>query len=61
MKKQIWLRPDQVELVYRSLEVVREGLRSHAKISGNTSAKMACEYTEMQINEVLALLDGKAA
>lgn len=55
MKKQIWLRPDQVSLVVGALELVKSDLL-HSNPLANTAQVFACSYTALQINDVLAML-----
>lgn len=54
MKKQIWLRPDQVDLVVACLKYVRGQLvTDHHLLNG--AQRMSCTYTAAQLSEVLKI------
>lgn len=52
-KKQIWLRPDQVDLLVSAMTVVRDSL-SRTPYSGETL--MACAYTSRRLSEIIGML-----
>lgn len=58
MKKQIWLRPDQVDLVISALMVVDGGLGGVSVITTNRAANMAAEFTSRRVRELIELIGG---
>jgi len=57
MKKQVWLRPDQVDLVISVLNYFDQKLNGELCF-GNEAHKVAGRYTRRRIAEVLALFTG---
>ena len=53
-KKQVWLRPDQAELVVSCLEYVR--LKLNQDLASGAHSKVAGPFTYNRIGEVLDLL-----
>lgn len=56
-KKQIWLRPDQVDLLVECLKLVKVEL-DESPLSSKAH-KMAGRFTYRRINELLAMLEPK--
>ncbi len=56
-KKQIWLRPDQADLIVRCLRFVRQKL--HTDIADGAFSKVAGPFTSQQIVEILEMLTGE--
>lgn len=55
MKKQIWLTPEQVELVIKCLQLTKRGIGETPRRKEAHSC--ACVYTINRIDEVLALFE----
>lgn len=56
-KKQIWLRPDQVELTVNCLKFVQSKLDED--FASGAFSKVAGPFTYRRITEILALFDDK--
>ena len=57
MKKQVWFRVDQVELVIGCLELAKKRMKDGSVL--NDAHGVACRYTVNRIDEVLALFEDK--
>ena len=57
MKKQVWFRQDQAELVVVCLDLAKKRMNERPVM--NDAHGVACNYTANRIDEVLALFDDK--
>lgn len=57
-KKQIWLRPDQIELAILCLEHIRSRLNND--VAQGAHAKVAGPFTYKRVGELIVLLGGKS-
>lgn len=57
MKRQVWIRQDQVELVIACLELAKQRMNDGPKM--NDAHVVACRYTANRIDDVLKLFEDK--